>query len=128
MALFDFKSKFCDNQDISGGAGSTVSTDSVNLTADDRGEGTPLTVHVQKTVEFAGGTSVQIAVQHSPDNSTWEDLLVSEAFTLAELNAAKKGILWRSSLPSRHEQYLQLNFTRVGIFTAGSVTAGIVTP
>ena len=86
---------------------------------------------------FAGGTSIQVAIQAAPDNGsgaegTYVTYALSPVLTLANLNAAP-GLLFPISVPrppfgSPIPRFYKLNYTVVGTFTAGGVMAGLILP
>jgi hypothetical protein len=110
-----------------------VSTNTIDLlVARDLGAGLPLGIHVDILTAFAGGTSLQISLQvSSAAAGTYYAILLSPVMPVAQLIAgapifrypivhnevlnAAAGVL---NAPGR---YLQLNYTVVGTFTAGTV-------
>lgn len=86
---------------------------------------------------FAGGTSIQVAIQAAPDNGsgaegTYVTYALSPVLTLANLNAAP-GLLFPISVPrppfgTPIPRFYKLNYTVVGAFSAGGVMAGLILP
>lgn len=78
-------------------------------------------------VAFAGGTSLQVQLQTSPDNLTWTTEVETPAIPLAQLTLGAR--LAKFQLPdySVKQRYLRLNYVIVGTMSGGSaVNAGIV--
>ena len=104
--------------------------------ARDMGVGTDTYLLVLSNRLFAGGTSVQVNFQGAPDNGsgaegTYVTYAATPAITLAQLNAAP-GLIFPIQLPRPPygglalPRFYKLNYTVVGIFTAGAVMAGLV--
>lgn len=121
----------------------TVSRDSTDIidvgisgqigNARDMSIGTNLQLLVISNRLFAGGTSVQIAIQGAPDNGsgaqgTYVTYAQSPAITLAQLNAGP-ALIFPIDLPRPPygglalPRFYKLNYTVVGTFTAGAVLA-----
>ena len=131
----DEQALFSDQQAITTTA---VSTNLVNLgeaatapyapapTSQDFGGGQDIPMLIQVTEDFAGGTSLKVDMQVD-DNSAFsspETVASSPVYVTADLVAGKQ--LPIPVLPSGvDQQFLRLNYTVVGIMTAGRVTAGI---
>jgi hypothetical protein len=111
----------------------TVTAPSTNvvdmLNARDPGPGDRLEVYASVTTTFTGGTSLQVQVQESVDNSTWVTLVETHAIPLANLTAnALVCILKLGHRPPdiAIPRYLRLNYVVVGTMTAGAIEAGLV--
>ncbi|WBK39933.1 capsid protein [Rhodobacteraceae phage LS06-2018-MD07] len=120
-----FGDAFSRNQNVgTGGAGTVVSTNVVDLGSElsDYGTGSPVIAEAHVGTAFAGGTSVQFKLRDSADNSTFADLVTSEAFPIADLPA---GAVVQLTLPKGHRRYLRMEYVKVGTTTAGSVSAGL---
>lgn len=109
-----------------------VSTNVLDLlVARDLGAGAILGLNVKVTQAFASGTSLEIALQVSADNTTFYDILESPVYPVAQLilgapifryalplNQLLNGAAGVLNAPGR---YLRLNYTVVGTFTTGAV-------
>lgn len=114
-----------------------ASTNSIDLAvAQDLGIGIrdlPIAVYVGTAL--TGGTSVNVQLQSSIDNSTWFTIIETGAIAAAQLIANAKIALTlqhrqlagaTNLFPPLH-RYLQLNFVVVGTFSAGNIAyAGIL--
>lgn len=108
-----------------------ASTDVIDLgpidgTRRDIGVGYPLEVfvNVNTTAAAAGAATVNIALQTSPDNSTWTTLATSGDLALTALTAGKRVL--SQKVPQGVQRYLRMNYTvGTGPLTAGAFTAGI---
>jgi len=92
----------------------------------DIGVGYPLElfVNVNTTAAAAGAATVNIALQTSPDNSTWTTLATSGDLALSALTAGKR--VFSQKVPQGVQRYLRMNYTvGTGPLTAGAFTAGI---
>lgn len=114
----------------------TTTRDSLNTldmgVARDVSIGNPLTLLILSNRLFAGGTSVQIAVQGSDvEGSGYVTMAQSVAITLAQMNNAR-GLVFPIDLPRTVHgaqaipRYLKLVYTVVGTFTAGAVQAYLI--
>lgn len=108
-----------------------ASTDVIDLgpidgTRRDIGVGYPLElfVNVNTTAAAAGAATVNIALQTSPDNSSWTTLATSGDLALSALTAGKR--VFSQKMPQGVQRYLRMNYTvGTGPLTAGAFTAGI---
>ncbi len=78
---------------------------------------------------FAGGTSINVQFQTSPDNSTWTTAAESGVIALANLVAGAR--LLNIPIPSPAPgaalpRYYRLNYVVVGTMTAGTVTSELL--
>lgn len=92
----------------------------------DIGVGYPLElfVNVNTTAAAAGAATVNIALQTSPDNSSWTTLATSGDLALSALTAGKR--VFSQKVPQGVQRYLRMNYTvGTGPLTAGAFTAGI---
>lgn len=124
---------FSAEQDVgSGGAATVISTNVADLGAltDDRGialtefgpEGNKIMLEVRVgATAFAGGTSVQVKLQDSADNSTFADLTLSAAILTASLVAG--ALMMKIALPSTLRRYIRLAYVVAGTMSAGTVNA-----
>lgn len=93
----------------------------------DIGRGAELDLAVAVTQAFAGLTSLQVAVQVSPDNATWTTVASGPAVPLASLVAGYQFKVPGSIEEGSNARYLRLSYTVTGsAATAGKVTAAIV--
>lgn len=75
----------------------------------------------------AGAATVTVAVQTSPDNSTWTTLLTSDVMPITAFTATAPWGYFRPQLPLGVQRYVRLNYTiGTGPLTAGTVTASLV--
>ena len=109
-----------------------TSTNTIDLgVARDMGNVSHLDVSCLVTTTFAGGTSLQVTVQGSPDNSTWTTLASGEAVPVASLVQGAQ-IANFSGIPSvdpvggAPNRYLRLQYVVVGTMTAGALTSDVV--
>jgi hypothetical protein len=116
-------------QDLTGGTG--VSTNVIDLlNARDIGVGDDVEIPVTVNTGFTGGTSLQIQLQESVDNSTYVTIMETAAIPLANLGANTQIALIevppRPSSMAALPRYIRLNYIVVGTMTAGKVDAGIL--
>jgi hypothetical protein len=88
--------------------------------------GEPLTILCQVTTDFAGGTTVSVAVQtETTDGGTFDTTLVTTAaIATATLVAGYQFTI--NFMPDTAEQFIRLLYTGVGTFTAGNISAGVI--
>lgn len=108
-----------------------VSTNVIDLGAKrDLGPTEPLTVSTIVNTTFTGGTSLQVTLQGSPDNSTWTTLLSGGTVLLASLiegaQIANFDMASVDPVGGAPYRYLRLDYIIVGTMTAGTVTSDIV--
>ncbi len=116
-------------QVIAFAAGTTVSTDSIDLQTANRnvGRSFPLRMHCAVTVALAGGTSIQVQlIQSANANLSSPDVLASGA--VVPLASAIAGAeLLDVPIPGTTKRYLGLQFVTVGTFTGtGAVQGNVV--
>lgn len=117
------------SQAITGAAGTTVSTDSIDLQTANRniGRSFPMRAHVVVTTALAGGTSIQAQlIQSANANLSSPDVLASGA--VVPLASAIAGAeLLDVPIPGTSKRYLGFQFVTVGTFSgAGAVQGNIV--
>lgn len=134
--IFDASLLLSDQQAITASAASTNVIDlgttgtpfgsGVALTRDiGRGEEVDLSISVVQS--FATLTSLQVAVQTSPDNSTWTTKYSGRVVPLAELVAGFQFKFPCCFDEGTDERYVRLYYTVAGSnATAGKITAGPV--
>ena len=116
-------------QSLAVAAGTTVSTDSIDLLAavDNPGRsGTPLRAYAVITTTLTGGTSVQAQfIQSANSNLSSPDVLLSGP-VVAEASALAGTVLLDAPLPDVTKRYVGFQYVTVGTTAAGAVTAGVV--
>ena len=128
--LVDNFNEFSDAQDVSGAAGTTVSTNVVDLGVEDRdiGNGQPVYLNVLAAEDFAGGTSIQVLLETS-DNEAFSSgnyiALYSPVIAIADATAGSS--LLQVSVPVGTSRYLRVSYSRVGTVTTGTVNAFLST-
>lgn len=98
------------------------------------GDNPSLELLVQAATAFAGGTSLQVALQGAPDNGAgapgaFTTMWLSPPVVTANLEQGQQIGNVTVPLPVPGQpmpRFLQLLYTTVGDFTTGTVTAGIV--
>jgi hypothetical protein len=108
-----------------------VSTNVIDLGAKrDLGTTEPLTVSSIVDTTFAGGTSLQVALQGSPDNTTWTTLVSGGVVPLASLvegaQIANFDLATVDPAGGPPPRYLRLDYIVVGTMTAGALTSDVV--
>lgn len=95
----------------------------------DIGGGAEVPLDVQVVTTFVGGTSLQVVYQVADDtgfSTNLQNVILTGAIPVAELVAGYQFAL--NEIPYRsRRRYHRLNYVAVGTFSAGAVTAGIVT-
>lgn len=117
------------SQAITGAAGTTVSTDSIDLQTANRniGRAFPMRMVAVVTVALAGGTSIQAQlIQSASSNLSSPDVLASGP-VVALANATAGAVLLDVPIPGTTKRYLGVQFVTVGTFSgAGAVQADVV--
>lgn len=115
MAILDANLLFSKDQAITTTANSNV----IDLQEPGDAVGQELTIRTVVTETFAGLSNVQIKLQTSADNATWEDVLLSPAVALTKL---KKGAeIFCVRVPHGLKRYVRMNYTVSGTGTAGKL-------
>lgn len=109
-----------------------VSTDKVDLSvARDIGEGTDLSMHFAVVTQLTGGTSVKFEVVVADDAAISTNVTVvgsSDAVLTAALVAGyNTAVRINPQVASLGRRYLAARYTISGTYSAGAVTADIVT-
>jgi len=87
------------------------------------GDGQSVRLYAQVTEDFATCTSVQVQLQTSDDDSSWDTVLEGPVVALADAVAGK--VLLEVSVPKDMLEYHQLNYVIDGDnATTGKITAG----
>lgn len=115
--IIDKDLMFSDKLEIKASKSSTV----LDLGVAGDAVGQELTIHAFVTTTFAGATSLQIDVQTSDDNSTFETLVQSRAIPVANLTKGAEVFCVR--FPKGVKRYVKLAYTIAGTGTAGNLTA-----
>jgi hypothetical protein len=119
--LLDSELLFSDDQAFTATA---ASTNELDLTAADMGQGNPLTVFVKVTEAFAGLTSVTFALQASATSGSGHATVITTgAVALADLTLGAEIPI--GTIPYKCAQYVRMNYTVAGTGTAGKITSGI---
>jgi hypothetical protein len=116
---------FSDQQAITGAAASTNVIDTGEGRGIDLGWGTPASLLIQVTEDFAGATGLTVSLQTSDDEAFATSTTVfSVALTTTDLLAGSRAS--HSIVPYKVKgRYVRLNYAVTGTATAGKVTAGI---
>lgn len=102
-----------------------VSTNVIDTgAAHDEGIGEDTYINVKTNAALTGGTSLQIVVQTSTDNSTFTDVLQTPAILTAALTA--NTVIAQIELPRGLNRYVRLNYVIAGTYAAGTVSAALV--
>lgn len=108
-----------------------VSTDTIDLSiARDIGEGTELYMNFAVTAALTGGTSVKFEVISSAAANLGSPTVIgsSDAIVSADLVAGKNvAVRINPAIASTGQRYLGARYTIVGTYSAGTVTADVVT-
>lgn len=83
--------------------------------------GQELTLRTVINKTFAGLASLQIKVQTSPDDETWEDVIMTPAIPVAKLTAGREVMCIRT--PKGLDRYARLAYVVSGTGTAGELTS-----
>ena len=119
--ILDEEALFSDAQEVTESAAST----NVVKVNGDIGKGEPVEILAQVVEDFAGLTSLTLAVQTcDTEDGDYEDLITTGDVEAADLTAGYKFPI--KFLPIGIKNYLRLYYTVSGTATAGAVTAGIV--
>lgn len=105
--------------------GTANSTNTVDFTAKQPKTGAGFQqLYVVFTVNesFVGGTSLQVSLEDSENNSQFKKIVTGEAIPVANLKAGAKVII---PMPVSHRRYLRASYTASGAFTAGKISAHI---
>ncbi len=127
MALLDTQLRFSSNQSVSGTGATVASTNyyDTGAAASDVGVGEPLSLQVDVgSTAFAGGTSVQVAIQTDSDPA-FATALVTIPLTpaVAVASATARANLFKGRLPYGLKRYIRVAYITVGAVSAGSANA-----
>lgn len=120
--ILDSQALYSDDQVI------TTTADSTNVLdlAKNSGPGVPVRILIQVTATFVGGTNITIDLE-TDDNTGFSSLSTigsTPTIVTATLVAGYKFSI--NFIPDAMERYSRLEYTVVGSYTPGSITAGIV--
>ncbi len=120
--ILDSQALYSDDQVI------TTTADSTNILdlAKNSGPGVPVRILIQVTATFVGGTNITIDLE-TDDNASFTSLSTiasTPTIVTASLVAGYKFSI--NFIPDLMERYSRLEYTVVGSYTPGSITAGIV--
>ena len=108
-------------------AAAVVYSNSVKFATTNPGFGPTVEIEVLVNTAFAGGTNITFALQDSPDDTTYTDVIITRAFTLAELGKSGTMPLVRFQVPSVGptplNKFLRIRATPTGTFTSGKLSA-----
>ena len=116
-------------QSIAMAAGTTVSTDSIDLLTANRnvGRGFAMRMYCNVTVALAGGTSIQAQMITSASSNLSSPTVLASGAVIALANATAGAKLLDAPIPGTAQRYLGLQFVTLGTFTgAGAVQGGVV--
>ncbi len=120
--ILDSEALYSDDQVI------TTTADSTNILdlAKNSGPGVPVRLLIQVTATFVGGTSITIDLETDDNDSfnTLSTIASTPTIVTATLVAGYKFPI--NFVPDAMERYSRLEYTVVGSYTPGSITAGIV--
>lgn len=108
------------------GTGTLVSTNSIDLLSANRnlGRGQPMRLVVTVDTTFTGGTTFTPQMISSPNADLSSPTVLSAG--PAAVNPAAGTKLWDASLPDNVGRYLGFQYVRTGTYTAGNVSAHLV--
>lgn len=129
MAITDAQNRPSNNQSLAVGAGTTVSTDSIDLLTANRnvGRSHPMRMQVVVGTALAGGTNVRVEVITSASANLSSPTVIATGPTVATGAATAAGAeLLDVSIPGTTQRYLGVQYVTTGIHTAGTVTAHLL--
>jgi hypothetical protein len=123
MSYLDNNAVLSDAQAVTSTAASTKSYDAATALRNiGSGNEIDLVITTTTTCTAAGAATVTFALQDSPDNSSFTDVVVTPAIAKATLVAGYEAL--RITLPRTLQRYIQVNYTvATGPLTAGNFTA-----
>lgn len=117
------------SQSIAMAAGTTVSTDSIDLQTANRniGRSFPMRAHVVVTTALAGGTSIQVQLIESANANLSSPTVLASGAVVPLASAIAGAELLDVPIPGTSKRYLGFQFVTLGTFTgAGAVQGNIV--
>lgn len=128
--ITDAQLRFSNAQDLATPAAGTIkSTNVVDLLAANRnvGRGQPMRLIVTVDETFVGGTSINVQMTDDDNSAMASAAVLAQTGPIALANIpAAGGVLMDIPLPDNDQQYLGVQYVTVGDFTAGKVSAHIV--
>jgi hypothetical protein len=115
--IMDKELIFSENEAVKG----TVNSKVLDFKEGGDAVGQELTIRTVINKTFAGLTSLQIKVQTSADNETWEDVIMTPAIPVAKLTAGREVMCLRT--PKGLDRYARLAYVVAGTGTAGELTS-----
>jgi hypothetical protein len=115
--IMDKELIFSENEAVKG----TVNSKVLDFKEGGDAVGQELTIRTVINKTFAGLTSLQIKVQTSPDNETWEDVIMTPAIPVAKVTAGGEVMCIRT--PKGLDRYARLAYVVAGTGTAGELTS-----
>jgi hypothetical protein len=114
------------SQVIAGAAGTTVSTDSIDMLTANRniGRGFPMRMHVAVTVALAGGTSIQAQLIESANANLSSPTVLASGAVVPLASATAGAELLDVPIPGTTKRYLGLQFVTLGTFTGSGAVQG----
>lgn len=90
-----------------------------------------LMVNIEVTQAFNNLTSLQVSVQGSSDNATWNDIVMSGAMLLANLVAGARILrinfpAWGLNQTGKPPRYIRFNYTVVGTAPTTGLIVGYI--
>lgn len=125
----DAQNRPSNNQSLVGAAGTTVSTDSVDLLTANRNIGrasVPIRAIATLTTALAGGTSVQAQLIESDNADLSSPTVLASGPTVAEADGVAGAVLIDAPMPNTSARYVGFQYVTVGVHTAGAVSAHFV--
>lgn len=117
------------SQVIAGAAGTTVSTDSIDLLTANRnvGRSFAMRMYCNVVVALAGGTSIQVQLITSASANLSSPTVLASGPVVALAAAIAGAELLDVPIPGTSQRYLGLQFVTLGTFTgSGAVQGGVV--
>lgn len=110
------------------GTGTLVSTNNVDLLSANRniGRGQDMRLAVTIDTTMTGGTSLQPQLIESANSDMSSPNVIASGPVVATANLTAGSKIWDTALPDNTRRYYAIQYVRVGTFTAGAVSAHIV--
>lgn len=126
--ITDAQNRPSNSQSLAVAAGTTVSTDSIDMLTAARNPGRSgnLRAVVHVITAFAGGTSVQAQLISSANANLSSPTVLASGPVVTTANAVAGAELLDVPLPDSGQRYLGFQYVTLGTHTAGAVSAHIV--
>ncbi len=110
------------------GTGTLTGTNAVDLLSANRnlGRGQDMRLAVTIDVTMTGGTSIQPQLIESANADLSSPNVIASGPVIPVANATAGTKIWDTALPDNTRRYYGIQYVRVGTFTAGAVSAHIV--